>query len=52
LEIKTDDGKPSKDQLDCLAACEAAGAVCAVGYGLDACLKRLEGWQILRGKAA
>jgi hypothetical protein len=49
--IKTPDGEPSKEQLDCIAACEAAGAVVAE-YGLDACLGRLEAWQILRGRAA
>jgi hypothetical protein len=33
LEVKTEDGKPTKEQLECLAACEAAGAI---EYGLDA----------------
>jgi hypothetical protein len=36
LEIKAPDGKPTKEQADCLVACEAAGAIVAIEYGLDA----------------
>jgi hypothetical protein len=52
LEIKSEGGKPSRDQLACIERLERAGAVCAVETGLDACLRRLEAWQILRGRVA
>jgi hypothetical protein len=50
LEIKADGGSPTKEQTECLAACEAAGAIVAIEHGLDACLRRLEAWAILRGR--
>jgi hypothetical protein len=52
LEVKTEDGKPTRDQAECMAACQAAGAVVAVEYGLDDCLHRLEAWEILKGRVA
>ena len=51
LEVKAPDGKPTAEQAECLAQCEAAGATVAIEYGLDACLARLEAWSILRGRA-
>jgi hypothetical protein len=51
LEIKTEDGRPTEAQLDTIAAMEAAGAYCAIAYGLDRALACLEGWGLLRGSA-
>ena len=51
VEVKAPDGKPTAEQAECLAQCEAAGATVAIEYGLDACLARLEAWSILRGRA-
>jgi hypothetical protein len=50
LEIKTEAGKPTKAQLDTIAAMEKAGAYCAIAYGLDRALRCLESWGLLRGQ--
>jgi hypothetical protein len=49
LEIKVVGGRPTKHQLEALAAMEAAGATTAITEGLDAALRQLEQWQLLRG---
>jgi hypothetical protein len=51
LEIKTEAGKPTRAQLDTIAAMEAAGAYCCIAYGLDRCLQVLEGWGLLKGRS-
>lgn len=51
LELKTEAGKPSEDQLKVIARMDAAGAFCAVAYGLDRALACLEAWGLLRGTA-
>jgi hypothetical protein len=51
LEIKTTDGRPTKAQLDTIAAIEKAGAYCCICNGIDRCLQVLEAWGLLRGKA-
>ena len=48
LELKRKGGKPSHDQIECLAAMERAGAVIAVVAGLDAAVGQLESWGLLR----
>ena len=50
LEIKTDTGKPTTTQLECISQINAAGGYACVAYGLDACLRVLETWGLLVGK--
>lgn len=52
LELKTADGRVSDNQKDTMAALMAAGAVCAVAFGVDQAIKQLESWDLLRGRAA
>jgi hypothetical protein len=52
LEIKTEDGRPTKAQLDTIAALEKAGAFCCIAYGVDRALAVLEGWGLLRGRVS
>jgi hypothetical protein len=52
LELKRLGGKPSHDQIECLAAMERAGAATAVAVGLDRALHQLESWRLLRGRGA
>lgn len=51
LELKTEVGRPSKEQEAVLKAMERAGAIVAIAYGLDAAIDKLEQWGILRGRA-
>jgi hypothetical protein len=51
LELKRIGGKPSEDQLACLAAMEAAGAYTCIAEGLDRAIAVLECWGILRGRS-
>jgi hypothetical protein len=48
LELKRVGGKPTHDQIECLAAMERAGAVTAIAAGLDAAVGQLETWGLLR----
>jgi hypothetical protein len=49
LELKSDGGRLSEAQKAAHAALRAAGATVAVAYGLDAAIKQLEQWHLLRG---
>lgn len=51
LELKALSGKLSENQTRCLEQLEAAGAICAVAYGLDEALKFLEGKRLFVGEA-
>jgi hypothetical protein len=52
LELKTETGRASEHQLAAIAALNEAGAFAAVAFGLDAALKVLEAWGILRGSTS
>lgn len=52
LELKRIGGKPTDNQLACLAAMERAGAVTAIAEGLDQALDWLEAQGLLRGSVA
>jgi hypothetical protein len=52
LELKTDFGKVSEEQLNALRAMQEAGAIVAVANGLNAALAKLEEWGLLRGVSA
>jgi hypothetical protein len=49
LEIKRAGGKLTDLQTGMLAELRAAGALVAVGYGIDHCLAILEEWGLLEG---
>ena len=49
LELKRIGGKPTDNQLVCLAAMERAGAVTAIAKGLNQAIAQLEKWHLLRG---
>jgi hypothetical protein len=51
LELKADGGRPTKMQTEAQDAMRTAGAEVAVTIGLDAALRQLEQWQLLRGRA-
>jgi hypothetical protein len=52
LELKAPGGRPTVKQLECIEALNLAGAYCCVAEGLDRALACLEGWGLLRGRAA
>lgn len=52
LELKTDFGKASDEQLSALRAMQEAGAIVSVANGLNAALAKLEEWGLLRGWTA
>jgi hypothetical protein len=52
LELKTAGGRPTEAQLATMAKMEAAGAFCCIAEGLDAALRILESWQLLRGRSS
>jgi hypothetical protein len=52
LELKADGNRPTKIQGEAQAAMRAAGAEVAVAVGLDAAIKQLEAWQLLKGRAS
>lgn len=52
LELKTETGKLSDNQHAVLARLKDCGATCAVAFGLDAALRQLEAWGILKGRTA
>jgi hypothetical protein len=49
MELKSEGGRPTADQLEMLARLDAAGVFTALCYGLDRALAVLESWQLLRG---
>lgn len=52
LELKAENGRPTESQLEAIAKLSDAGAYTAITYGLDAALRTLETWGLLRGRAA
>jgi hypothetical protein len=50
LELKAPGGRLSEAQISAQEALRAAGAAVATCYGLDAAIKQLEDWQLLRGR--
>jgi hypothetical protein len=53
LELKAPGGRTTAAQAELLTALERAGAVTAIAQGLDAALRKLEEWGLLRaGKGA
>jgi hypothetical protein len=52
LELKTDTGRPTEAQLAAIDAINRAGGFARIANGLDAALRCLEAWKILRGKAS
>jgi hypothetical protein len=50
LELKADGGRLSEVQKAAHVALRRAGATVAVAYGLDAAIKQLEDWHLLRGR--
>jgi hypothetical protein len=51
LEIKAPGGRLSEAQRGAHEAPRNAGATGAVAYGIDAAIKQLEDWHLLRGRA-
>jgi hypothetical protein len=51
LELKVDGNKPTPAQTETMAAMERAGATVAHAQGVDAALRQLENWKLLRGRA-
>jgi hypothetical protein len=52
LELKSESGRPTPEQLAMLARLDAAGVFTAITHGLDRALRVLEAWGILRGSTA
>jgi hypothetical protein len=52
LELKADGKKATARQLETHVAMRTAGAEIAVAVGLDAALRQLEAWNLLRGRAS
>jgi hypothetical protein len=48
LELKSDGGRLSEVQKAAHAGLREAGATVAVAYGLDAAIKQLENWKLLK----
>lgn len=49
VEVKTEKGRLSDNQVRTLEQLEAAGAICEVAYGLDHAIRWLETKKLLRG---
>lgn len=52
LELKAGDNKPTDAQLEFIQRVNAAGGFAAWCTGLDAALRILEAWQLLKGRAS
>jgi hypothetical protein len=52
IELKAPGGSPSEKQLEVRAKLDEAGAFTAVCDSLDAALRCLEAWKLLKGQAA
>jgi hypothetical protein len=50
LELKADRGRVSEVQRQTHERMQAAGATVAVACGLDAAIRQLEAWSLLRGR--
>jgi hypothetical protein len=51
IELKTEDGRATSAQLQAIEELRAAGAHAEVCRGLDAAIKQLEQWKLVRGQA-
>jgi hypothetical protein len=51
LELKTDDGRPTVEQMEFVSDFISAGGSAAIVNGLDCALRTLETWGLLRGTA-
>lgn len=49
LELKTESGKVSEEQVATMQAMQRAGAIVACAYGLDEAIGKLEEWRLLKG---
>jgi hypothetical protein len=52
LELKCEGGRTTDKQLKTIAALREAGAFTAVAEGLDAALRTLEAWGLLKGRVS
>jgi hypothetical protein len=52
LELKANGNRPTRIQEEAQTAMRAAGAEVAVAIGLDAAIKQLEAWQLLKGRVS
>jgi len=52
LELKAPGGRPTEEQLKFIAAVSEQGGFTCVAEGLDAALRTLETWGLVRGVAA
>lgn len=52
LELKSESGVLSQNQKAARNELELAGATWAVAYGIDASIRQLETWGLLRGRSA
>ncbi len=48
LELKTEKGKPSQDQLEVLEVCRKSGVNAVITYGRDEPIRQLEAWGLVR----
>ena len=49
LELKAPDGKPTPKQVEVMQQMQAAGATVALATGLDAAIRIIEQWELVRG---
>lgn len=52
LELKDDKGRPTEEQLRFHDDVRAAGGYVSIAYGVDAALRTLETWGLIRGVTA
>jgi hypothetical protein len=52
IELKADSGRVSESQADMLRRLDQAGVTTAIAVGLDAAIRQLEDWSLLRGRAS
>jgi hypothetical protein len=52
IELKSESGHTTEAQVDMLTRLKDAGVCTAVAHGIDEAITVLEGWQLLKGKAA
>ena len=52
LELKAEAGRPTSKQIETMAAMEAAGATVALATRLDAAIRQIERWGLVRGVSA
>jgi hypothetical protein len=52
LELKAEGGKPTRKQVEAIAAMKVAGVITGVAVGIDEALRWLEGQGLLRGRAS